>query len=126
MTMNTLKHAIAPLAALMGLTLGAPALAHDYPTVDRVVFVQQCMVQHPGAHYEMLSKCSCALDKIAADVSFDDFETMVTASNATTIGGERAAEIRDNEGLQKEIRRYRDLVSKAKKSCFIMSEPVNR
>lgn len=119
-----LKLALAPLVAVIGVTAGTPALAHDYPTIDRVVFVQQCMVQHPGAHYEMLSKCSCALDRIAKDVSYDDFETMVTASNATTIGGERAAEIRDNAGMQKEIKRYRDLVSSAKKGCFIMSEPI--
>ena len=43
-----------------------PAHAFDYPTSDRVLFVQACMRDNPGPHYEMLNKCSCALDKIAA------------------------------------------------------------
>jgi len=111
-------------AALLVLrAFAAPArAANDYPTLDRVVYVEACMAQHPGPRYEMLSKCSCALDKLASEVSFSDFETMATATNANSIGGERGSEMRDSEAMQNEIKRFRTLQAKAKQSCFINVE----
>jgi hypothetical protein len=38
---------------------------------------------------------------------------------ANSIGGERGGYIRDNEPLQKQIKRYRDMQASAKKQCFI-------
>lgn len=116
-----------PTAAGLGLwvfaaataALATPASAHDYPTADRVVYVQECMRQHPGHYYEMLNKCSCTLDKIAAEIPFDDFESMVTVTNANSIGGERGNAIRDAEVAQVQIKRFRTLQTEAKKSCFI-------
>lgn len=105
-------------AALLGLTATA-ARANDFPTVDRVLYVQECMRAHPGPHYEMVNKCSCALDALAAKVKFDDYVAMNTAANATTIGGERGGYIRDNEGLQVQIKRYRELQTQVQAGCFI-------
>lgn len=99
---------------------------HEYPTSDRVQFVQTCMQDHPGPHYEMLSKCSCTLDTIARSVSFEDYTEMNTATLANSIGGERGNTIRDTPLLQKDIRRYRDLLAEAKKACFIEGPPVRR
>ncbi len=111
------------LAALAWATVAAPASAHDYPTADRVTYVNECMRQHPGQYYEMLNKCSCALDKLAGQLKFEEFDSMVTATNANSIGGERGNTIRDTETLQKEIRRFRELQATAKKSCFINTAP---
>ena len=111
----------AALAALA--TLAVPALAHDYPTADRVTYVEECMQQHPGPRYEMLNKCSCALDRLARDVRYDDFVNMSTASNATSIGGERGNVIRDTKQLQDQIKRFKALQAAAKKSCFINTDP---
>jgi len=103
------------------LTLGAalPARANDFPTVDRVLYVQECMNAHPGHYYEMVNKCSCALDALARDVKFDDYVQMSTAAKANTIGGERGGYIRDVELLQVQIKRYRELQTKVQKGCFI-------
>lgn len=106
-------------ALLAAACLPLAAAAHDYPTADRVVFVQACMRDHPGPHYEMLNKCACAIDKIASTVTFDDFVEMNTATNANTIGGERGSYIRDVDLLQKDIRKYRQILGEAKKACFI-------
>lgn len=108
--------------ALAALVLAAPAaFARDnnFPTVDRVLYVQECMRAHPGPHYEMVNKCACALDRLADEVPFDDYVSMSTAANANSIGGERGNSIRDTEMLQEQIRRYRTLQSKVKKACFI-------
>jgi hypothetical protein len=119
--LRALLPAAAALLALAAFTAPARA-ANDYPTIDRVVYVEACMAQHPGPRYEMLSKCSCVLDKIASEVSFDDFETMSTATNANSIGGERGSELRDSEAMQNQIKRFRTLQTKAKQSCFINVE----
>lgn len=93
--------------------------ASNYPTIDRVQYVEECMRQHRGPHFEMLSKCSCTLDRLAQQLSYDDFSEMSTDANATTIGGERGGVMRDNEGVQSNVKKWRQLQADAKKACFI-------
>lgn len=120
---------LATLTVLVGLLAqprlcaAAPA-ANDYPTAQRVLYVQECMAAHPGNHYEMVSKCSCAIDAMAEQVPYDDFVTMSTIANALTIGGERGGSLRDNETLKPDVKRFRDLQAKVKKSCFITDKPA--
>lgn len=103
-----------------GLLLAASAAsANDFPTIDRVLYVQECVRNHPGPYFEMINKCSCALDALARQVSYDEYMTMNTATNANSIGGERGGYIRDAETLQVQIRRFRDLQTKVKQGCFI-------
>lgn len=117
-----MKPFIASAALLLsGAFAAAPnaAAAYEYPTMERVNFVQQCMQENPGPHFEMVAKCSCLLDHIAKTVRYDDFVSMETSTNATTIAGERGNAIRDAEMLQKQIRDFRTLQTEGKKSCFI-------
>lgn len=102
------------LLALTGL-----ARANDFPTVDRVLYVHECMRNHPGPHFEMVNKCSCALDRLAAEVKYDDYVNMSTVANAISIGGERGNDLRDNETLKAPLKRYRELQAKVQKGCFI-------
>jgi hypothetical protein len=110
------------IAGAAALLAAAPAAAYDYPTAERVNYVMTCMRDHPGPHYEMLNKCSCAIDALARRVKLDDFVAMSTATNATSIGGERGSYIRDTESLQVQIRKFRELQAAAKKSCFIAAD----
>lgn len=96
------------------------AAAHNYPTADRVVYVQACTRDHPGNHYEMINKCACAIDRIAADVTFEDYTSMATAANANSIGGERGSYMRDSEGVQGLIKRHRELQTRVKKACYVI------
>ena len=115
-----------PALLLAGALLAAtsPAVcANDFPTVDRVLYVQECMRAHPGPRFEMTNKCSCALDALARDVNYDDYVTMSTVSKAMTIGGERGGAIRDAPSLTPEAKRYRELQAKAEKGCFLSAEP---
>jgi hypothetical protein len=120
---STLRLLVPTLLALGLLTTAGAARANDFPTVDRVLYVQECMRANPGPNYEMVNKCSCALDAMAAEVRFDDYVTMSTAANATSIGGERGGYIRDNESLQTQIKRFRELQAKVKARCFIGTGP---
>lgn len=103
----------------LALVAALPAWANDFPTVDRVLFVQECMRANPGPHYEMVNKCSCALDALAREVKHEDYVSMATISNAMTIGGERGNDLRDNDTLKPQLRRYRELQAKVKQGCFI-------
>ena len=114
-----------PLVVLAALVSspGEAAVANDFPTVERVLYVQECMRNNPGPNFEMVSKCSCALDVVASEVKFDDYVSMATVVNAMSIGGERGNDLRDNETLKPQIARYRDVQARARKACFIGTSP---
>ena len=108
---------IAVLAAL--LLAGGAAHANDFPTSARVLHVEDCMRANPGPYFEMVNKCSCAVDAFAAEVKYEEYTTMQTISNGMSIGGERGGAIRDVAMLQPELKKYRELQVKVKKACFI-------
>jgi hypothetical protein len=115
------------LLAACGLaSAAAPAAkppANDFPTVDRVLYVQECMRAHPGPAFEMTSKCACTLDQVAASLKYQEYVTMSTIVKAMSIGGERGGQIRDVPSYEPQVKRYKELVSKAEKACFIGPEP---
>ncbi|CAM5794323.1 hypothetical protein [Rhizobacter fulvus] len=106
------------MLAVLLLVAGA-AHANDFPTVARVLYVEDCIRAHPGPYFEMVNKCSCAADAFAAEVRYDEYTTMQTISNGMSIGGERGNSIRDTPTLQPELKKYRELQAKVKKGCFI-------
>jgi len=117
--MNSLLKLRPLLAATLPLWFAGAAQANDFPTVDRVVYVQECMEAHPGLKFEMVNKCSCALDALAKELSYDDYVTLSTISKAISIGGERGGAIRDAPSFQPQVKRYRELQSKAESGCFL-------
>ena len=118
-----MKKTIRLLFCVLGLPLavhGAPQHANDFPTIDRVLYVHECIAAHPDAgHFEMTSKCSCAVDALAKEIRYSEYVDLNTAAKATTIGGERGGYIRDSEKLQADIKRYKALQAKVNKGCFI-------
>lgn len=114
--MNALRLTLATLALTFA---GLPARANDFPTVDRVLYVQECMRDNPGPNFEMVNKCSCALDALAREVKFEEYVEMSTIAKAMSIGGERGNDLRDNETLKAPLKRYRELTAKVQKGCFI-------
>ncbi len=100
----------------------AGAAGNDFPTVDRVEYVQECMRNHPGSRHEMLYKCSCTLDRIAAKVRYGEYVELWTAANAVSIGGERGAQLRDAQVSQDMAKKFRTIEGKAQKDCFLRKE----
>ena len=64
----------AVLAALCWCALPAQSdpLANDYPTTARVEYVQDCIGRH-GGKLEDLYKCSCAIDRLAEKLTYDEY-----------------------------------------------------
>jgi hypothetical protein len=103
---------------LLPLVLPALAQANDFPTVDRVEYVLECMMNHPGKQ-EYLYKCSCTIDQIAREVSYDDYVEMATVLRNQGLGGPRGAEFRDPGGARAMAGKYKALQEKAKKTCDV-------
>lgn len=95
---------------------------NDYPTVDRVEYVQECMRHHPGARYEMLYKCACVLDRIAARIPYEQYVELWTAANAMSIGGERGSYLRDAETAREMAAAFRSVERVAQQQCFLRRE----
>jgi hypothetical protein len=113
MTMRTLFAAVWLLAAPAAFAAG-----HDYPTYERVQYAIQCIAGNGGAQ-DLLYKCSCAIDKIAQQYAYDEFVELQTAANALTMAGERGGELRDNDGIRADAKRFRRSESGALRSCGI-------
>lgn len=104
---------------IMLLSLAIPLSGHagDFPTADRVEYVLECMKNH-GGKQEYLYKCSCAIDKIAASLDYDDYVEASTALRYQSLSGERGAEFRDPEHVKAMAKRYKSIQSAANKACF--------
>ena len=95
------------------------ATASDFPTHARVDFVLACMRDNPSMGQEAVYKCSCAIDAIAAKVTYDEWVELSTVANGTTIAGERGGVMRDIKDGRKIIASFREMQDRAKKGCFI-------
>jgi hypothetical protein len=114
--MKRLLQSLIPLATAF---VPGIASAHDYPTVDRVEYVHSCMRDNPGQSQEMIYKCSCTIDSISKEMTYEDFVESSTAAYAYTIGGERGETVRAYTPAKQMADRFKDVQSRAKKSCFI-------
>jgi hypothetical protein len=112
---------LAVAGAALGLSaVAGNAAANDFPTIERVMFVEACARDHPDRpHQEMLYKCSCALDAIAAEYTYDQYVDLSTAFDAGQIAGERGAAVRESTTGQDLIKQFRAARAKAFNSCFI-------
>ena len=108
-----------PILFLAALSFVPLCQANDFPTADRVEFVLECMRDHTGGQFELLNKCSCTIDRLAEQYTYDDFVEAQTMAKAVTIAGERGSTLRDNEEAQAAAKRYRAAVAEAGHACFL-------
>jgi hypothetical protein len=105
------------MASLLAVGACASAQAHDYPTQGRVEYVLGCMDDN-GHDFVNVYKCSCAIDKIAQVLSYDDFVEQSTFSKYATLGGEGGAEFRVDRA-KAQTKKFRDLQRDAYRDCGI-------
>ena len=112
------RHLLVSLAA-MSAAIPTVAAAFDYPTAERVEYVHTCMRDNPSQSQEMVYKCSCVIDAIAKQMPYEEFVESSTAAYAYTIGGERGETVRASTPAKKMADRFKEVQSRARKSCFI-------
>jgi hypothetical protein len=105
------------LAVVLLLISGA-VLADDYPTVDRVQFVLECMKNHEGK-YEYVYKCSCVIDAIAKKMPYDTFVEASSIARYATMGGERMGVFRDSDEMRALAKKWKTVEAEANKACLV-------
>lgn len=126
MTMQRLCHSRPGLALAMTLLWSSagpvwsdPA-SHDYPTQARVEYVNECIAKN-GGKLSNLYQCSCAIDRIASSLSYEDFVEASTFAKYATLPGEGGGIFRDSEQARATAKRYRELESDAWRACGLKS-----
>jgi hypothetical protein len=97
-----------------------PAPPNDFPTIERVLFVEGCARDRPDRpRTEMLYKCSCVIDVLAAALSFEDYVSASTAFYAAQVAGERGTRIRESTTGRELADRFRTARAQAAKQCML-------
>ena len=126
MTMQRLcqRHTLAALTGAAWLVSspagGAELPVNNYPTVARVEFVQDCIGKH-GGKLENLYQCSCAIDRIANSLSYDEFVEAGTYARYSSLPGEGGGIFRDSDQARAMAKRYRETEAEAYRSCGLQS-----
>jgi hypothetical protein len=112
---------LASLTSPLAATADEPRPAHnDFPTVERVLFVEGCARERPDrSRTEMLYKCSCVIDVLADALSFDDYVSASTAFYAAQAAGERGTRIRESTTGRALADRFRSAQAQAAKQCML-------
>lgn len=125
MTMQRLCHrryeftaAVCSAAAVLILSSAVSAAppAHDYPTQARVEYVNECIGNHEDSLANVY-QCSCTIDRIAEQLSYDDFVHAITFARYSGLPGEGGGLFRDSDEARAIARRFRLLEEEAERAC---------
>jgi hypothetical protein len=89
---------------------------NDYPTSARVEYVQECVAKNGGDLSE-LYKCSCAIDRMAEHLTYDDFVEAQTFAHYSTLGGEGGGIFRDPDHAKERAKLFRSVEADAYRAC---------
>ena len=97
-----------PLLLLVSLSAGA----NDFPTIETVRYVVNCMVDNGGQNEENLYACTCRFDEISQAVTFEEYEDVSVYIRNKAMPGEKGAVFRDLGRSTKEIRKKYEAAEK--------------
>jgi hypothetical protein len=86
---------------------------NDFPTLARVEYVQECVNRTRSNIYQ----CSCAVDRIAAAMSYDEFVETSTFAKYSTLPGEGGGIFRDTDEAKQKAKRFRSVEADAFRAC---------
>ena len=96
------------------------ASANEYPTMDTVRFVVNCMVDNGAQNEENLYACTCRFDVISAQLTFDEYEQVSVYLRNKAMPGEKGGVFRDLGRDTKALRdKYAQIEKNAVSACPI-------
>lgn len=110
---------ILSVMAVFGAATSAAALElppNDYPTMTRADYVFGCM-QVNGQTREVLQKCSCSIDQIAALLPFSEYEEAETIMSIRQKGGE-SVEVFNYPSMKEKVTNLKRAQVEAELKCF--------
>jgi hypothetical protein len=99
-----------------GVAFAQELPANDYPTEARADYVYACMAVN-GQNREMLEKCSCSIDQIAAILPYSEYEEAETLISVGLKGGENVAWTKTPQ-MQEKIKNMRRAQVEGELRCF--------
>lgn len=94
-------------------------VVNDFPTRDRVDYVLECVAKHGGLSYISQYACGCKIDKIAEQLSFEEYEAARTFTQMQKTAGEAGAAFRDPKQSKDLRTRLKEADAAAEKACFV-------
>lgn len=93
--------------------------ANDFPTRDRVEYVLECVAKHGGLSYITQYACGCKIDKIAEQLTFEEYEGARTFVQMQKTPGENGSAFRDPKHAKDLRNRLKEADAAAEKACFV-------
>lgn len=93
---------------------------HNYPTQARVEYVNECIGKHEDSLANVY-QCSCAIDRIANILTYDEFVAAITFSRYSGLPGEGGGIFRDSDEARSMAKRFRELEKLAQRECGLKS-----
>ena len=108
------------IAKFMLLFMLAPlnVATANFPTVETVRLVLNCMADNGGLTDENLYTCSCRHDAIAERMSFSDYEEGVTYERNKSMPGKKGSFFRDNKRGERFYKTLLDVREVANGKCI--------
>jgi hypothetical protein len=103
-------------AALAAEPTATALPAHNFPTMARVEYVNDCVAKD-GYRLAAMYQCGCAIDRIADALSYEDYVEASTFAKYSTLPGEGGGIFRDSDKAKQLAKRYRDLESASLQAC---------
>lgn len=90
---------------------------NDYPTAARADYVFACMVTN-GQSREMLDRCACSIDEIAAILPYEKYLEAETVLSMRRVGGERMSFFNSAAMAENMVAELRRAQAEAEVVCF--------
>lgn len=102
------------------ITFTTPLVAaNDFPSLERVEYVMQCMERNGGQNYQNLYRCVCILDNVAKKMSFESYAQAKTFAYLKGTPGERGGLFRDPPQSSQLRNSLKEAESAAKAACTV-------
>ncbi len=104
-------------SVLMIAGTASAAAGNDYPTAVRADYVFACMAAN-GQTSEMLQRCSCSIDIIAEQLSYEEYEKANTILRLRQDQGQRGLLFRNAAWAQDAVDVLEDAQAESTLRCF--------
>ena len=100
---------------------GQFAVAHEaepnFPVIEQVSYVLDCMDANGGQNIETLYTCSCRAERLDQAIRFDDYEEAQVYKRFKNMPGERGGLFRESDVGKAKAEELDALLAKVEKAC---------
>jgi len=119
------RSSLIALATPLMFVAAAPALAVEgYPTLERTAYVMHCMGEHGGQTMDNLYGCSCLVDKVMRELTFEEYNEIQAFIQFKRMPGDKGGIFRDQPRAEELLAKQEALEAAAHKACFIPRKEV--